>query len=161
MKIFVLFVCCFVLFSCTGHKLVKDFEKQDIPESAAGLEEFQIGDAEEDQVRTQKNANARLVYADNLIKLGDYQLGIRIYLEVYNDVKYRVDQRDDALFRLGLTYESVLFENADYNKSIYYYELLITEFPLSDRRLEAYQRSESLKLQIEEREIYKKNNTTE
>ncbi len=161
MKLIILLICCSVLYSCSGHKLVKDFEKQDIPESAAGLEEFQIGDEEEDNVITQKNANARLVYADNLIKLGDYQLGIRIYLEVYNDDKYREDQRDDALFRLGLTYESVLFENADYNKSIYYYELLITEFPLSDRRLEAYQRSESLKLQIEEREIYKKNNTIE
>lgn len=161
MKIFLLFISCFVLFSCSGHKLVKDFEKQDIPESAAGLEEFQIGDDDEDNVITQKNANARLVYADNLIKLGDYELAIRIYLKIYDDDKYREDQRDDALFKLGLTYESVLFENADYNKSIYYYELLITEFPLSDRRLEAYQRSDLLRLQIEEREIYKKNNTTE
>lgn len=161
MKIFVLFISFFILFSCTKHKLVEDFEKQKIPESAAGLEEFQIGDDEEDYVKKQKNAKAKLVYADNLIKLGDYQLGIRIYLEVYNDVKYREDQRDDAIFKLGSTYESVLYEDADINKAIYYYELLINEFPLSDRRLEAFQRSELLKIQIEEREIYKKNNTTE
>ena len=141
--------------------LVKDFEKQEIPKSAAGLEEFQIGDEEEDYIKKQKNANAKLVYADNLIKLGDYQLGIRIYLEVYNDVKYREDQRDDAIFKLGKTYESVLYEEADISKSIYYYELLITEFPLSDRRLEAFQRSQLLRLQLEEREIYKRNNTTE
>ncbi|MCK5051292.1 MAG: hypothetical protein KAS53_06125 [Candidatus Cloacimonetes bacterium] len=161
MKLLIIFICCFVLFSCAEHKLVKDFEKQEIPKSAAGLEEFQIGDEEEDYIKKQKNANAKLVYADNLIKLGDYQLGIRIYLEVYNDVKYREDQRDDAIFKLGKTYESVLYEEADISKSIYYYELLITEFPLSDRRLEAFQRSQLLRLQLEEREIYKRNNTTE
>ena len=102
-----------------------------------------------------------IVLTDNLIKLGDYQLGIRIYLEVYNDVKYRDDQRDDAIFKLGKTYESVLYEQADINKAIYYYEFLISEFPLSDRRLEAFQRSQLLKLQLKEREIYEKNNTTE
>ena len=161
MKVILLFICCFVLYSCTSHKLVKDFEKQEIPKSAAGLEEFQIGDEEEDYVKKQKNANAKLVYAENLIKLGDYQLGISIYLEVYNDVKYRDDQRDDAIFKLGKTYESFLYEEADINKAIYYYELLITEFPLSDRRLEAFQRSQLLKLQLEEREIYRRNNTTE
>ncbi len=161
MKIILLFICCFVLFSCAEHKLVKDFEKQEIPESAAGLEEFKIGDEEEDYIKKQKNANAKLVYADNLIKLGDYQLGIRIYLEVYNDVKYRVDQRDDAIFKLGKTYESVLYGQADIDKAIYYYQLLISEFPLSDRRLEAFQRSQLLKLQLKEREIYEKNNTTE
>lgn len=161
MKLLIILICCFVLFSCTEHKLVKDFEKQEIPESAAGLEEFQIGDDEEDYIKKQKNANAKLVYADNLIKLGDYQLGIRIYLEVYNDVKYRDDQRDDAIFKLGKTYESVLYEQADIYKAIYYYELLISEFPLSDRRLEAFQRSQLLKLQLKEREIYKRNNTTE
>ena len=161
MKLLIILVCCFVLFSCAEHKLVKDFEKQEIPESAAGLEEFKIGDDEEDYIKKQKNANAKLVYADNLIKLGDYQLGIRIYLEVFNDVKYRDDQRDDAIFKLGKTYESVLYEQADINKAIYYYELLISEFPLSDRRLEAFQRSQLLKLQLKEREIYEKNNTTE
>ena len=161
MKIILLFICCFVLFSCTEHKLVKDFEKQEIPESAAGLEEFKIGDDDEDYIKKQKNANAKLVYADNLIKLGDYQLGIRIYLEVYNDVKYRDDQRDDAIFKLGKTYESVLYGQADIDKAIYYYQLLISEFPLSDRRLEAFQRSQLLKLQLKEREIYEKNNTTE
>jgi hypothetical protein len=161
MKIILLFICCFVLYSCTSHKLVKDLGKQGIPKSAAGLEEFQIGDEEEYYVKKQKNANAKLVYADNLIKLGDYQLGIRIYLEVYNDIKYRDDQRDDAIFKLGKIYESVLYEDADINKSIYYYELLMMEFPLSDCRLEAFQRNQLLKLQIEEREIYKKNNTTD
>ncbi len=161
MKVFIIFICCFVLFSCTSNKLVKDFEKQEIPQSAAGLEEFKVDEYEEDYIKKQKNANAKLVYADNLIKLGDYQLGIRIYLEVFEDVKYRDDQRDDAIFKLGKTYESVLYEDADINKAIYYYELLITEFPLSDRRLEAFQRSQLLRLQLEEREIYKKNNTTE
>ena len=161
MKVFIIFICCFVLFSCTSSKLVKDFEKQEIPQSAAGLEEFKVDDYEEDYIKKQKNANAKLVYADNLIKLGDYQLGIRIYLEVFEDDKYRDDQRDDAIFKLGKTYESVLYEEADINKAIYYYELLITEFPLSDRRLEAFQRSQLLRLQLEEREIYKKNNTTE
>ena len=161
MKLLIILVCCFVLFSCAEHKLVKDFEKQEIPESAAGLEEFKIGDDDEDYIKKQKNANAKLVYADNLIKLGDYQLGIRIYLEVYNDVKYRDDQRDDAIFKLGKTYESVLYGQADIDKAIYYYQLLISEFPLSDRRLEAFQRSQLLKLQLEEREIYEKNNTTE
>lgn len=161
MKVFLLFISCFVLFSCTSNKLVKDFEKQEIPKSAAGLEKFKVDYYEEDYIRKQKNANAKLVYADNLIKLGDYQLGIKIYLEVYNDIKYRKDQRDDAIFKLGKTYESVLYEDADINKSIYYYELLITEFPLSDCRLEAFQRSQLLKLQLEEREIYKRNNTTE
>ena len=161
MKVFIIFICCFVLFSCTSSKLVKDFEKQEIPQSAAGLEEFKVDDYEEDYIKKQKNANAKLVYADNLIKLGDYQLGIRIYLEVFEDDKYRDDQRDDAIFKLGKTYESVLYEEADINKAIYYYELLITEFPLSDRRLEAFQRSQLLRLQLEEREIYKKNNTTD
>ncbi|MBT5420531.1 MAG: hypothetical protein HOK80_06540 [Candidatus Cloacimonetes bacterium] len=160
MRVILLFICCFVLFSCTEHKLVKDFEKQTIPKSAAGLEEFRMVDDDENKVITQKNANAKLVYADNLIKLGDYELAIRIYLEVYEDIKYRDNQRDDALFKLGKTYESVLYEDADVNQSIYYYQLIITEFPLSDRRLEAFQRSELLKLQLEEREIYK-NNTTE
>jgi len=161
MKVILLFVCCFVMFSCADNKLVKDFEKQDIPKSAAGLKEFKMVDDEEDRVITQKNANAKLVYADNLIKLGDYELAIRIYLEVYEDIKYRDNQRDDALFKLGKTYESVLYEDADIEQSIYYYDLIIIEFPLSDRRLEAFQRSELLKLQLEEREIYKKNNTTE
>jgi len=161
MKVFIIFICCFVLFSCTSSKLVKDFEKQEIPQSAAGLEEFKVDEYEEDYIKKQKNANAKLVYADNLIKLGDYQLGIRIYLEVFEDDKYRDDQRDDAIFKLGKTYESVLYDEADINKAIYYYELLITEFPLSDRRLEAFQRSQLLRLQLEEREIYKKNNTTE
>jgi len=150
-----------MLFSCAEHKLVKDFEKQNIPKSAAGLEEFRMVEDEEDIVITQKNANAKLVYADNLIKLGDYELAIRIYLEVFEDIKYRDTQRDDALFKLGKTYESVLYEDGDINKSIFYYELIISEFPLSDRRLEAFQRSQLLKLQLEEREIYKKNNTTE
>ncbi|MEA2096703.1 MAG: hypothetical protein U9P73_08455 [Candidatus Cloacimonadota bacterium] len=161
MKVLIIVICCFLLFSCSEHKLVKDFEKQEIPESAAGLEEFKIGDDEEDYIEKQKNANARLVYADNLIKLGDYQLGLRIYLEVYNDVKYRDDQRDDAIFKLGKTYESVLYEQADLDKAIYYYDLLISEFPLSNLRLEAYQRRESLRLQIEEKEIYERNNNTE
>lgn len=155
MKIFLLFIFCFVFYSCTEHKLVKDFEKQEIPESAADLEEFKIGDDEEDYIKKQKNANAKLIYADNLIKLGNYELGIRIYMEVYNDNKYREDQRDDAVFKLGKIYESVLYEEADIHKSIYYYELLITEFPLSDRRLEAFQRSQLLKLQLEERELNK------
>ncbi len=161
MKVFIVVICCFVLISCTSSKLVKDFEKQEIPQSAAGLEEFKVDEYEEDYIKKQKNANAKLVYADNLIKLGDYQLGIRIYLEVFEDDKYRDDQRDDAIFKLGKTYESVLYEEADINRAIYYYELLITEFPLSDRRLEAFQRSQLLRLQLEEREIYKKNNTTE
>ena len=160
MRVIFLFICCFMLFSCAEHKLVKDFEKQTIPKSAAGLEEFQLVEEDEDIIITQKNANAKLVYADNLIKLGDYELAIRIYLEVYEDIKYRDSQRDDALFKLGKTYESVLYEDADINQAIYYYQLIITEFPLSDRRLEAFQRSELLKLQLEEREIYK-NNTTE
>ncbi len=34
MKMFTLFICCFVLFSCAKNKLVKDFEKQEVPESA-------------------------------------------------------------------------------------------------------------------------------
>ena len=161
MKVLIIFICCFLLFSCSEHKLVKDFEKQKIPESAAGLEEFQINGDEEEIINKKKNANARLVYADNLIKLGDYQLAIRIYTEVYEDDKYRDNQRDDALFKLGLTYESVLYENSDFNKSIYYYDLLISEFPLSNLRLEAYQRRESLRLQIEEKEIYERNNNTE
>ena len=117
MKVFIIFICCFVLFSCTSSKLVKDFEKQEIPQSAAGLEEFKVDDYEEDYIKKQKNANAKLVYADNLIKLGDYQLGIRIYLEVFEDDKYRDDQRDDAIFKLGKTYESVLYEEADINKA--------------------------------------------
>ncbi len=161
MKIFVLFISFFVIFSCTKHKLVEDFEKQEIPESAAGLEEFQIGDDEDDNLIKKKNANAKLVYADNLIKLGDYQLAIKIYEEIYNDDKYKDDQRDDAIFKLGLTFESFLYENADLNKAIYYYELLIAEFPLSEHRLESFQRIELLRLRIKEKEIYEKNNPTE
>lgn len=160
MRVVFLLLSLIVLVSCTEHKLVKDFEKQNIPESAAGLEEFKLVE-EDEAVITQKNANAKLVYADNLIKLGNYELAIRTYLEVYEDEKYRDNQRDDALYKLGKTYESVLYEDADINKAIYYYDLIITEFPLSDRRLEAFQRSELLKLQLEEREIYKRNNTTE
>jgi len=162
MKVIFLIISLMVLFSCAEHKLVKDFEKQQVPESAAGLEEFKLVE-EEDSIKviTQKNANAKLVYAENLIKLGNYELAIRTFREVYEDEKYRDNQRDDALYKLGKIYESVLYEGADINEAIKYYELLIQEFPLSNRRLDAFQRSELLKLQLEEREIYKQNNTTE
>lgn len=161
MKVIFLFISLIFLVSCAKHKLVKDFEKQQIPESAAGLDEFKLVEEEEEKIITQKNANAKLVYADNLIKLGNYELAIRTFLEVYEDDKYRDNQRDDALYKLGKVYESVLYEDADINEAIRYYKLLIEKFPLSNRRLDAFQRSELLKMQLEEREIYKQNNTTE
>ncbi|MDP8268719.1 MAG: tetratricopeptide repeat protein [Candidatus Tenebribacter davisii] len=156
-----LLICCVVLFSCTTNKLVKDFDEQTIPESAAGLEEFNINEDEDNSLIKFKNAHAKLVYADNLIKLGDYTQAIRIYQEIYDDEKYKSDQRDDALYKLGNTYESVLYENNDIEKAVYYYELLIEVFPLSDKRWDAYERSQILRLRLEEREIYKTNNSTE
>lgn len=156
MKVIFLFISLIALVSCSENKLVKDFEKQQIPESAAGLDEFRLIEEEEsDKVIIQKNANAKLVYADNLIKLGNYEIAIRTFLEVYEDEKYRDNQRDDALYKLGNIYESVLYEKADIKEAIRYYELLIEKFPLSNRRLDAFQRSDLLKLQLEEREIKK------
>ncbi|MCF7858165.1 MAG: hypothetical protein K9N07_02410 [Candidatus Cloacimonetes bacterium] len=159
MKIYI-FLISILLASCAKQKLVKDFDEQTIPESAAGLEEFKI-EENEDNVITEKNAHAKLVYADNLIKLGDYKQAIRIYQEIFDDTKYRDDQRDDAVFKLGKTYESVLYEEADINKAIYYFDLLINKFPLSDRRLEAYERSQRLKIKLEEKRNLKNNNTNE
>ena len=151
----ILFICCFVLFSCSKHKLVEDFEKLEVPESAAGIKEFHIESEEEGTGVIQKNANAKLVYAENLTKLGDYELAIDIYQEIYEDIEYQDDQRDNALFKLGEVYECVLYKDYDYNKAIGYYNLIISEFPASEHRFEAYDRIESLRLEIEERELNK------
>ena len=82
MKAAILFICCFVLYSCSEHKLVKDFDKHEVPKSATDMEGFLIDNEEENAVR-QKNANAKLVYANNLVKVGDYQIAIDIYQEVF------------------------------------------------------------------------------
>lgn len=155
MKAAILFICCFVLFSCSKHKLVEDFEKLEIPESAAGIKEFHIESKEEGVGVRQKNANAKLVYAENLTKLGDYELAIDIYQKIYDDIEYKDNQRDNALFKLGEVYECVLYEDYDYIKAIGYYNLIISEFPASEHRFVAYDRIELLRLEIEERELNK------
>jgi len=155
MRVVILFICCFVLFSCSKNNLVKDFEKLEVPESAAGMEGFQVDSKEEGTGVIQKNANAKLVYAGNLTKLGDYELAIDIYKEIYEDIEYKDDQRDNALFKLGEVYECVLYKDYDYNKAIDYYNLIISEFSASEHRFEAYRRIESLRLEIEERELNK------
>ena len=103
----------------------------------------------------QKNANAKLVYADNLVKLADYELAINIYQEVYDDIEYKDDQRCDALFMLGEVYECILYEGYDLDIAIDYYNQIISEFPTSEHRFEAYRRIESLRIEIEERELNK------
>ena len=155
MKVFILFICCFVLFSCSKNKLVDDFEKLEFPESAAGIKEFHIESKEEGVGVRQKNANAKLVYADNLTKLGDYKSAIEIYQGIYADIEYIDDQRNDALFMLGEVYACVLYEDYDFDKAIDYYNQIISEFPTSEHRFEAYRRIESLRREIEERELNK------
>ena len=154
MKMFTLFICCFVLFSCTKNKLVKDFETQEVPESATEIHEFQLvaEENEDDQLR-QKDAHGQIVISDHLVKLDDFQKAIITYQEVYEDENYKDEQRGEALFKLAAAHECILNDNIDMDKSLYYYQLLIAEFPASKYRLDAFQRIGSLRIKIEDRDM--------
>lgn len=154
-------ICCFVLFSCTKNKLVKDFEMQEVPESAAEIHDFQqVADENEDDQLRQKDAHGQIVFSDHLVKLDDFPKAIITYKEIYEDEHNKDSQRAEALFKLAAAHECVLNDNMDLDKSLYYYQLLIAEFPASKYRLDTFQRIGSLRLKIEERDI-EQNKTTE
>ncbi len=135
---------------CSSTKLVKDFEEQEVPESIQALDDFEH--ETEDTTFVRKSARGKLAYAKNIMKLGDYEAAIETYEQVYRDSLYEPGQRAEALYHLGMIFESSLYENQDYEQAIYYYKIIIQEFPISEFRLDAFSRSEALKIKLEENE---------
>ena len=149
MRIILLFLLL-VFIGCTSTKLVKDFEEQEVPESIQALDEFEH--ETEDTLVVRKSGRGKLAYARNVMKIGDYEAAIETYEQVYNDSLYDPVHRAEALYRLGMIFESSLYENQNYEQAIYYYKIIIKEFPISEFRLNAYSRSEALKTKLEENE---------
>ena len=146
----ILLVLLLVFIGCSSTKLIKDFEEQEVPESIQALDEFEH--ETEDTLIVRKSARGKLAYAKNIMKLGDYVAAIETYEQVYSDSLYDTGHRAEALYRLGMIFESSLYDNKDHEKAIYYYKLIIKEFPISEFRLDAYSRSEALKIELEENE---------
>ena len=145
-----LLVLLLVFIGCSSTKLVKDFEEQEVPESIQALDDFEH--ETEDTLIVRKSARGKLTYAKNIIKLGEFEAAIETYEQVYNDSIYDPDHRAEALYRLGMIFESSLYDNKDYEKAIYFYKIIIKEFPISEFRLDAFSRSEVLKTKLEEDE---------
>lgn len=146
----VLLVLLLVFIGCSSTKLVKDFEEQEVPESIQALDDFER--ETEDTLIVKKSARGKLTYARNIMKMGDYEAAIETYEQIYSDSLYEPGHRAEALYRLGMLFESSLYDNKNYEKAIYYYKLIIKEFPISELRLDAFRRSEALKMRLDEYE---------
>ncbi|MBC8415401.1 MAG: tetratricopeptide repeat protein [Candidatus Cloacimonetes bacterium] len=146
----ILLVLLLVFIGCSSTKLVKDFEEQEVPESIQALDDFE--NETEDTLNVRKSARGKLAYARNIMKIGDYEAAIETYEQVYSDSLFEPGHRAEALYRLGMIFESSLYDNKDYEKAIYYYKIIIKEFSISEFRLDAFRRSEALKTKLEEDE---------
>ena len=146
----ILLVLLLIFIGCSSIKLVKDFEEQEVPESIQALDDFEH--ETEDTLIVRKSGRGKLAYARNIMKMGDYEVAIETYEQVYSDSLYEPGHRAEALYRLGMLFESSLYDNKNYEKAIYYYKIIIKEFPISELRIDAFRRSEELKMRLEEDE---------
>ncbi len=146
----ILLVLLLIFIGCSSTKLVKDFEEQEVPESIQALDDFEH--ETEDTLIVRKSGRGKLAYARNIMKMGDYEVAIETYEQVYSDSLYDPGHRAEALYRLGMLFESSLYDKKNYEKAIYYYKIIIKEFPISKLRIDAFRRSEALKMRLEEDE---------
>ncbi len=84
-----------------------------------------------------KSPEDQLRYAKHAASAGDYDLAIAVYTGLYKDRTTDAAIRAEALFRLAKTYSSLLYKNRDFDKAVYLFEKLLSEFPRSQFRGDA------------------------
>ena len=87
-----------------------------------------------DQLRYPKHAAAE----------SKYKTAIETYLKLYQRESIESGIREEALFNLGRIYSSFLYPYKDYEKSMYFFEKLISEFPDSRFRSKTVKAIENL-----------------
>ncbi|MCD4797041.1 MAG: tetratricopeptide repeat protein [Candidatus Cloacimonetes bacterium] len=149
MKLIFLLLSLFLILSCSSSKVVKkDINEQEVPKSITALDDFHEDEEEVDI--TEQKVISKLEYADGAFKIGDFDEAIKTYLEVYNNQSHQDKYRGEALFKLGMTYSNILFENQENETALQYLKLFIKEYPISEFRMEAFNKIQELEIKIEE-----------
>lgn len=87
----------------------------------------------------------QLKYAKQFSGEGDYKTALDLFLKIYDNTKTDSTIRQEALFHLGNIYSNVLYAGKDYNKSLYYFEKLLNEFPDTEFRVSAIESIDNVK----------------
>ena len=126
--------------SCTTRVIQKEKDPVEEHERKSYDQWWEIADKMLENVEFySKSPKGQLRYAKHAASEGDYDLAISVYTRLYKDKSIGAAIRAEALFRLGKIYSSILYTNRDFDKAVYLFEKLISEFPNSEFRLDAEQ----------------------
>lgn len=81
-----------------------------------------------------KSGKDQLKYAKQFAGEGDYEKAIDLFQRIYENTKLESAAREEALLNLGNIYANVLYTGKDYEKTLFYLEKLLKEFPKTEFR---------------------------
>ena len=133
-----------VAMSCSYRKSKQKDEYKSPFEESHGKEWWEVLIPEEDVEFYSKSPKDQLRYAKHAAAESKYKTAIETYLKLYQRESIESGIREEALFNLGRIYSSFLYPYKDYEKSMYFFEKLISEFPDSRFRSKTVKAIENL-----------------